>query len=172
MFESDQKRRRLSAMTFPVAGTGVSADRLSTTEEVEPVEMCEGVQKVLATWESKQAAFDEQILWEGKIKARSFNGLSKALEDAANKIIGDDSEYLQGIAKDMLDFTEKARAKFDLFAKLKKQVRQNVEALSDEELKILKTLRNGRSLIPKIMMHCCSSLLKEIEDTGVGVSVW
>lgn len=174
--EIEIKRRRTSAALLtgghgfgnPTNTNGGGNGNDALEEPAEEAMMSEKIQKVLATWESKQASFDEQILWDGKLKSRVFNGLSKALEDGANKIIGEESEYLQGIAKDMLDFTEKAKSKFDLFQKIRKNVRESVVNLTEDDQRILMSLRNGKSLIPKIMMHCCSTLLKEIEEKGVG----
>ena len=165
-----EKRRRFSVFSLGAGGgsngnTDTEEPELSGSGEVGGGDVVsDKVAKVLLAWDQKQEAFSDAALWEGKIKQRAFTSLSKALEDGANKIIGEESERCQIAAKNMLDFTDKVKAKFDLCQKLKKNVRSSVADLSDADQALLTTLQP--QLINKIIVYCCSQLLKDVEDIG------
>lgn len=122
----------------------------------------EKIAKVVAMFEKKRAEFDDATLLQGKLRARVFTQLSKQLEDGARKIVAE-PEYTE-MSKQMLEFAEQAKAKWEMMQKLTKVDAKNATIVTDAELELIAQLRS--SVVAKLILACATTLLKDIEDAG------
>ena len=119
------------------------------------------VTKSRTTFVTKKAGFSDELLWEGKMRARAFPSLSKGCEDLASKIIAEPCGGAE-LAQEILDFPDAAQLKFDIFVQMKKDSAFSLGELSDDQLKMLQNLHP--SLLSKIIMHVGGLFLKDIEE--------
>ena len=122
--------------------------------------------KVVTMFEKKQSDFDDSNLLQGKLRARSFTQLAKQLEEGARKIMAE-PEYTD-VSKKMLEFADQAKAKWELMQKLTKADVKSATIVTADELNLACTLRS--SIVAKLILASASTLLKEIEDAGLGGS--
>ena len=158
--QSEAKKRRVSeAPSAALRPQEAAAAGIPASSPATSAYKSEKVKKATALFTSKQEAFSDNLLWEGKVRARNFAAMVKAMEDGADKIIGEDEK----LAKEMLEFPESAQVKFDLFTKLKKDPKTAINSLSDLELKTLGKV--GAPLLSRMFVHIASCLIKEAEDS-------
>ena len=93
--ETDPKRRRLDCwdalgrMVPPAPGAASSAAAPAVVGKPEATASKDKIDKVANLLEAKQSSFSDDALWEGKIRQRAFEQLSRQLEEGANKVIAD-----------------------------------------------------------------------------------
>lgn len=118
------------------------------------------IKKAQETLTTKKAAFSDHTLWEGKLKSRALQALTNAMEQQANKLIGE--EGADQLTRELLDFPEVVTAKYELFQKVRKNTVSAIKDLLPHELTTLAGLEP--SLIAKIIVWVASDLLKNAED--------
>jgi hypothetical protein len=164
--ETDPKRRRmdcwdaLGRMVPPAPGAASSAAAPAVVGKPEATASKDKIDKVANLFEVKKSSFSDDALWEGKIRQRAFEQLSRQLEEGANKVIADPQG--EDLAREMLDFPESALKKFQVFQKLKKNPQSAVNTLEDAELKVMENI--SPALLSRIFIHIGVALLKNFEE--------
>lgn len=164
--ETDPKRRRmdcwdaLGRMVPPAPGAASSAAAPAVVGKPEATASKDKIDKVANLFEVKKSSFIDDALWEGKIRQRAFEQLSRQLEEGANKVIADPQG--EDLAREMLDFPESALKKFQVFQKLKKNPQSAVNTLEDAELKVMENI--SPALLSRIFIHIGVALLKNFEE--------
>ena len=156
------KRRR--TLDPPIPGPSPFAAPCGMTgPEAEPDDAqaeSDKVKKAKALLDNKKIAFSDDAIWEGKSRPRAFTAMAKALEDGANKIIGENED----LARVMLEFPETATVKADIFQKIKKDTKSNVQSFDPQEECVLRQL--SPPLLSKIFVSIGAALLKDFEETS------
>jgi hypothetical protein len=150
----------LGRMVPPAPGAASSAAAPAVVGKPEATASKDKIDKVANLFEVKKSSFIDDALWEGKIRQRAFEQLSRQLEEGANKVIADPQG--EDLAREMLDFPESALKKFQVFQKLKKNPQSAVNTLEDAELKVMENI--SPALLSRIFIHIGVALLKNFEE--------
>ena len=121
--------------------------------------------KVEKLFEEKKEAFSDAVLWQGGVKRRSVQIVTKQLDDAAQKLVG--VAEFAGLVEKITTFSDSLLEKFDFFANLKKDS-YFCTALPDDRVDLLTSF--SPHLVAQILVHVTNVFLKDIEmqDQGQG----
>ena len=148
----------LGRMVPPAPGATSSAAAPAVVGKPEATASKDKIDKVANLFEVKKSSFSDDVLWEGKIRQRAFEQLSRQLEEG--EVIAD--PHGEELAREMLDFPESASQKFQVFQKLKKNPQSAVNTLEDAELKVMENI--SPALLSRIFIHIGVGLLKNFEE--------
>lgn len=114
--------------------------------------------KVEKLFEEKKESFSDSALWQGVVKRRAVQIVSKQLDEAAQKLVGV-SEFA-GLVEKIVNFSDSLLEKFDFFANLKKDT-YFCTALPDDRAELLATF--SPHLVAQILVHVTNAFLKDVE---------
>ena len=117
-------------------------------------------EKVLAT---KELVLNDASLWANRPKHRAMQSAAQALETAASGLLG--MPDLEDLMNTMLEKSERAPLKFDLFGRLRSDCKAFIKVgISQDDADVLATV--PADVYEQIITFMAMNLLKDLEQAG------
>lgn len=163
--EQEKGRRKIQQKAKAAAKAKADPKLQRKKQEVEV-----NIAKAKDVWNSKSCILDDESMWTSKPKKRTVDGAVKSMDDAATKLLGVSDPAVVSLVTDMMNLSERAGNKNQLFIEIRKRPIDFVAHMKDSEYQLLQAV--DAHCLSCIFVHVGNAVLKELESNSEAGGAW